>query len=445
MFAYIDMFGKIATISSNELSTEYGYLIDCESGIGPNKRIAEFKILVRDQNEIHGSIQYFAAADKLKINGTKVTSINSVPEFKDSVTGLFKSQLVKFTLNNEGEIKELFTATDKVNETIDGEDNPDYEADYIGYTEDEFTYDVKISKSTAFRGGDMNTFEGFKYFPNLETDIFVVPDMADPSDEDFKVYDNANIFISGKYAPGDVYAYDVDTEYNIGAIVIKVGGTVNVDDVGNSGNFAIVDSFVGGLDENGEEKTILVSAQDVNGYQERIFIEDDDIADTTGICNASYKDRKLTSLPKGSVVQYITNYKGEIAAIRILFIPTAEKSYFEYGDPRVSANYVGLLFYTSFAKVIKVTDSGRILYNGHGYEAANATAGTPEWIWDGDLSTAKRNWDRNTGASIQKPVFYLYDSADDTITTITINDILPEDDMFIVKKSVYTKMVVIYR
>jgi len=31
------------------------------------------------------------------------------------------------------------------------------------------------------------------------------------------------------------------------------------------------------------------------------------------------------------------------------------------------------------------------------------------------------------------------------ITTITSSDILPDDDIFIVKKSVYTELVVVYR
>ncbi len=450
VFAYIDRFGKVATISLNTTSTQYGYLIDCERKIGRGSgSIAEFKILARDQNEIHGSIQYFVAADKFRVNGRRITSIDenftSIPEFVNAATGLFEHQIIQFVLNSDGQIKEIFTAINMYDQKIDGVDNPNYDANYAGYTENKFTYDAYISSATAFRDGDMKTFEGYKFFPSNETTIFVIPQIDDPADEDFKIYDSANLFKSGSYPPGGVYCYDVDTEFNVSAMVVKVGGTINIDDVGNSGKFLIVDSFAGGLNEDGDERTIVISAQDASGVQKKFYLENDDIADLTGKCNASYKNVKFTSLPKGSIVQYMTNSYGEIAAIRILFIPEADKRYFEYGDPRVSAGYIGLEFYTSFAKVIKVTKNKRILFNGHGYEAANATAGTPEWIWDGDLSTAKRKWDRNLAASIQKPSFYLYDTVEDTIKTIKLADILPGDDIFIVKKSVYTNLVVVYR
>lgn len=442
VYAYVDRFGKIAAASENNGSTEYGYLIACGALKEFNSSEAEFKILARDQNEIHGSIQYFVSTEKFKINGKRVTDIDKVEEFY-TATG-FKEQVIKFTLNSEGKIKEIFTATNKVDKLIDGEDNPYYEENYVGFTENEFTYDAYISSSTAFRGGDMMTFEGIKYLPTLETSIFVVPNIDEPFDEDYKMYDNTNLFKSSTYPPGDIYVYDVDDDFNIGAIVVKVGGTVNIDEVGSSGKFAIVDSIQGGTTPQGEVKPILVSAKDENGLQEKIFIDDEDVKDTVGTCNPNYKDVKLTSLPRGSIIQYATNMRGEIAAIRILFIPTEEKTYFEYGEPRISSDYLALIFYSSFAKVIKVTEDGRILFNGHGSEDTDAD-GVIDWIWDGDFSNAKRNWDRNIGAAIQKPSIYLYDKEDKEVTTITLSDILPEDDIFIVKKSVYTNMIVVYR
>lgn len=437
VFAYIDRFGKVATIALNTSSTQYGYLINCERKIGPGSGIAEFKILVRDQNEIHGSVQYFAAADKFKVNGRKITSIDerftSIPEFVNTTTGLFEHQIIKFVLNSDGQVKEISTATNMVSQTINGEDNPNYDANYPGYTEDKFTYDAYIPSTTAFRDGDMMTFEGYKYVPTLNTTIFVIPSIDDPADTDYKIYDNASLFKGGTYPPGNLYCYDVDSDFNIAAMVVKSSGILNIDDVGNSGKFLIIDSFAGGLNEDGEERTIVISSRNSSGVQRELYLANPDIADLTGTCNINYKNVKLTSLPKGSIIQYMTNSYGEIAAIRILFIPEADKRYFEYGDPRVSTDYIGLDFYTAFGKVIKVTRNNRILFNANGMQV------------NGTIDTANRKWDRNLGASLQSPVFYLYDTAEDTITSIKRSDILPGDDIFLVKKSIYTYIIVVYR
>jgi len=444
VYAYIDKFGKIATVSVNEVSAIYGYLISCSRGEGLNSNIAEFKVLVRDQNAMYGTINKYRGAERLRVNGLRTEDIYTVTELFDS--NGFKEQIIKFSLNANGEIKEVFTAKNKVDETIDGTLNPYYEAGYIGYTEGEFTYDVNIPTSAAYRAGDMSTFEGYKYFPNLETDIFVVPTADDAKDEEYKVYDYANLFKSGKYSPGATYVYDVDSDYNMGAVVVKLDESLDVDAVDNAGNFIVVDSFRLELDESGEKKTVLVSAKDSNNKQTTVFLENDELADTFGDVNGGmYKGMKLTELPKGSVIQYMKNFRDEIVAIRILYIPTAEKAYFEFGLPRDPAiGYLPTRFYSAFAKVVKITAGGRLIFNGHGNFDDDGD-GVTDRIWDGNIQTADRAWDRNLGLSTQSPEFYLYDTVTGKITTITSSDILPDDDIFIVKKSVYTELVVVYR
>jgi len=439
--AYFDVFGKIAATKEIVSSAVYGYMVGCTRGKGLDTDKASFKILARDNNNLYGSMQYFESAENFKINGKKVEDIHTVTELFDPQTGL-KRQLIKFVLNGEGKIRSIETALNRAQSTLpNGDQNPNYDAYYAGYDENSFSFDAVIGKSQAYRVGNMGTFEGEPFLPDSMTQIFVIPTIEDDAkDDDYKIYGYTTIFKSGGTHQAPLHLYDVTENYKINAIVIKATAA-DIDAVTSSGSYALVDSFVQGLTEDGERKWMLRSAKDANGEYTDIPIADEEIADTLGVYNASYKDKKLLELPKGSIVQYIKDGYGEIANIAIMFIPDSDnKVYFEYGNTKPSATSMPVKFYSAFGKIFKVTD-GRIIFNAHGEIDDNADK-VVDRIWDGDINTAQRNWDRNLKIAGTK---YLYDSNTGKISTITTEDILPGDDMYIIKSSVYVKFIVIYR
>lgn len=439
--AYFDLFGKLAATKEVVSSAVYGYMVGCTRGEGLDTDKASFKIFARDNNNLFGSMQYFEAAENFKVNGKKVEDIHTITELFDPQTGL-KRQLVKFILNSEGKIRSLETALNRAQATLpNGDQNPNYDAYYAGYDENSFSFDAVIGKSQAYRVGSMGTFEGEPFLPDSMTQIFVIPTIEDDAkDDDYKIYGYTTIFKSGGTHQAPLHLYDVTENYKINAIVIKATAA-DIDAVTSSGSYALVDSFVQGLTEDGERKWMLRSAKDANGEYTDIPIADEEIADTLGAYNASYKDKKLLELPKGSIVQYIKDGYGEIANIAIMFIPDSDnKVYFEYGNTKPSATSMPVKFYSAFGKIFKVTD-GRIIFNAHGEIDDNADK-VVDRIWDGDINTAQRNWDRNLKIAGTK---YLYDSNTGKISTITTEDILPGDDMYIIKSSVYVKFIVIYR
>lgn len=425
VLAYTNKFGKIADFEYITASTVYGYLV----GVKVNKGLdtsAQFKILAYDNNNLWGSMQYFDSAEKYYINGNKVEDIYSIPELYNPTTG-FKKQIVKFVLGKDGKLKHLYTAKNMVDEKIDGADNPNYDSNYIGYTENEFTYDAYIKKSLAYRGGHMDSFEAEPFIPVSDTVVFLIPSGEDPKDEDYKIYKYTGIFQQEKTSPADVYCYDVTPDYNIGAIVLKASAA-NVDNVASSRNFALVDSFILSLNEDGEEKWIMRSGKDADGNEIEYVLADENLTDTLGDVHESYKNKRLLDLPKGSVVQYITNGVGEIAAVRILFTPQKEKVYYEYGSTASSASSISLKIFATFAKVIKYTNDGRLLLNGKGIQEDGTM-----------LHTYIRNF--QLGGCLK----YLYDSSTNRLTTIEPTDILPGDDIFMVRALTNTKMIIVFR
>lgn len=432
VFAYLDMFGKIAAIRGNNSTLKYGWLMDCTRGGGLNTEDVSFKLLADDENELHGSIQKFKGAKNLRVNGVKVEDIYKVSELF-SESGLTE-QVVKFSLNHEGDIKELYTAIDKVNAKIsEGVTNPYFDENYCGYTEDAFTYDDYItaySSSMAYRGGDHLTIEGEPFVPTISTQIFVIPNKANPKDSDYKMFDNNTMFKSGGIPSADLKFYDINSDYEIGVIVVQ-NAKKGICSVQNSSPRLVIDSFMQGINEDGDPVTMVLGCKKADGTRTELAIADVDLAHTSEDWNKKYVGTKLISLPKGSVIQYDKDSSGAIGAFRILYMPTEVKSYFETQDGSNNLDYkISLLFYTAYAKVVKVV-GGRIIFNAVGMGA------------DGDVTKATRTWDRNLRASDAE--IYLYDSASDKLSTFSLSDILPGDDIFIVKRSVYTEQVIVYR
>ena len=433
VFAYLDMFDKIAAVKENTSALRYGYLIKGARGTGLDTQNASFRILAEDENELHGSVQTYKGSENLKVNGVKTEDIYTAKELFNN--GKVVKQLIKFSLNHKGEIKEIYTAIDKVTkEDSNGIANPHYEENYCGYTEGQFTYDAYIAASTssmAFRAGDMGTIEGEPFIPTLDTHIFVIPGGDSPSESEYRMYDNGTVFVSGKYPAANVHFYDINSDYEVGACLLK-NPTKTVSSVKLSSPRLVIDSFMKGVNSDGDQATIVLGCKKADGSRAELVLANGVELNhpDNDIWNKKYVGKKLTDLPKGSIISYEKNSKGEIEDIGIHYIPEKNGTYFEMGETANADFKISVTFYTAFAKVVKVAGS-RIIFNA---------AGIGE---DKDVKTAVRTWDRNLSAADAE--VYLYDSAKDKLTTFSLADILPNDDIFIVKRSVYTELIVVYR
>ena len=125
--------------------------------------------------------------------------------------------------------------------------------------------------------------------------------------------------------------------------------------------------------------------------------------------STTYKGMRLIDLPRGSVIRYVKNVRGEITGIRILHVPTMDgdgnyvHSYYEYDKNGYKKTTMPD---SSFAKIIKCTSSSRLLYNAEGVRLAGGT-----------LDGADRSWDRNMGAA--KAIVYIYDKETDKYSALT--------------------------
>jgi len=443
VFACFDMFGKVAGFKVNNLDAQYGYLMACDKEDKFDESKTFFRILVRDENYIYGSIKLFDGTETLKINGERFKDLYDVsPLWGNKGT---KKQLVKFVLNHEGKIKELYTAKDRITKEISKDvPNPDYVANYKGYDEHNFTYDAKIASLNAYRA-TLGTFEGEPYTLNVSTALFLIPSGEGAKESEYKVMDAKAMFYTTTTLEKDAHIYDVSADYVISAMVLRTdSNTKPIDAVKSTSNVIIIDSFVKALDEDGEPRMMVQSTKKADGTQKREILASEDLVDETGgIANDKYLGMKMTDLPKGSVVQYARDGYKEIAAIRILYIPTDENEYFEFALPRIDETYLGMEFYTTFAKVVKVTSGNRLIFNGN-----NTGILTDEnkkaVVWDGDLETANRKWDRNLTLSSVSNI-YVFDKATKKLTQIKSSDLLPNDDILLVMKNSAIQMIVVYR
>ena len=442
VFACFDMFGKVAGFKINNLDAQYGYLMACDKEDKFDESKTFFRILVRDENYIFGSIKLFDGTETIKINGEKVKDLYDVScLWGDKGT---KKQLVKFVLNHDGKIKELYTAKDRITKPTDTAPNPDYVANYKGYDEHNFTYDATIKSSNAYRS-TLGTFEGEPYTLNTSTALFLIPSGEGAKESEYKVMDAKAMFYSTTTLDENAHFYDVSADYIISALVLRTDSNSKpIDVVKSTGNVIIVDSFVKSLDEDGEMRMMVQSTKDADGKQKKEILASEDLVDETGgIANDKYLGMKMTDLPKGSAVQYARDGYGEIAAIRILYVPTDKNEYFEFALPRIDKTYLGMEFYTTFAKVIKVTSGNRLIFNGNNTGILK-DANDKAVVWDGDLETANREWDRNLSLSSVSNI-YVFDKATKKLTQINSSDLLPNDDILLVMKNSEIKMIVVYR
>ena len=420
-----DVFGFVAAVKE-PYTKNYGYLISYTQKIGLKNK-TQFKIFTAEDG---GIVKVLDGADTVRVNGNKLGKIEDEPALFDAASSNIKSQLVIYKTNSENKITEINTAKDKFNESVNGEANPDYVSDYIGYSEEEFSLDFAFTGQIAYRAGDMQSFDAHKTRIADTCKVFIIPNVDNPDDDEYKLF-TKTYFLNDTYYK-NLSFYDVTSDYEAQAIVCLLGEgeAASQDSIANGTPLAVVDKITHSVNHNGEEVPTFKGWS--NGQYVSLVSSKEEIKHNTTVYNPEYYGKQLKDLPQGSVIQYETNGRGEISQIRILLIPTDNTFFFESRGavPTAISEYHGVL-YMGYGKVIKRTKNG-IIYNAHS-DGENQ-----------ELDGTDKAWDRHISVRDSINV-YLYEKEENKVKKVNNMELKDEDIVFVQMNHANLVSIVIYR
>ncbi len=354
---YLDIEGKIAGADiTKKVGNKYAYMINAGLTSGLNPR-AQFKLFKADEN-----IVVLKGAEKILFNDKKMNG----QEVYESLLGSDNKvipQLIRYDINEEGEITSLNTYKNKTN--ISG---------YKGYDDKEFTLDAKFDSVAFYR----NVGNGYRF--DQKTLIFHVP--TNKSDEE--LYSIGSFDTGSPVEKNRVYMYDV-SKFNVISVMVlddsdKDGGSG--DDVPVRGDypFVVVQRVTQIINDDGEK------VYKVYGFSKGKFSEW--LTENLNVSNVTeyvspggirigpmvpnnytkwgFVDRKVGDLKPGDVIQCSINGRGEIVKFRTLFsselpgidtqdVETGE--YFDISENESQSYLVGSMLTTIFGEVTEVSNN----------------------------------------------------------------------------------------
>ena len=237
---YIDSFGKIAGYDTTLSAEKYGLVLNIAEAGSSVKPCVQIKLL--DES---GAVQTYNAAKKYKLNKQSEKSENIIgnPAFFDS--GSVRNDLIRYNLNQEGEINEIITVTDRSTDA-DKSSNRDI-----------LSLDVKLGK-VKYKSQLLSVSGKNTYAIDINRPIFFTT-----TDSDIKALQIEESVYSGKASEylsdyttinGTVSLYDID-EYGLpGAVVVYDYSPTMIP---TTNQIAVVKKALGGTNENGEDTKFL--------------------------------------------------------------------------------------------------------------------------------------------------------------------------------------------
>lgn len=434
---YLDTFGKAAALKkvmTNIGENFYAYLIEGRYiEDGEREDMYSFKLLYSktDISSVESVVKTHLTADNIRVDGEKFKNLKAASKLYNQNTHKFIRQLVKVKINDKSEITSIVTAKDKFNKYIGGKEengkNPDYVDNYIGCCIDDFTLDFIVSSGTAYRGQNQQTFEATKFKTNGKTIIFNVSDVEDADDDEFQIFTSS--YLKGELSYPTAYIYDTTDDFNAGIIVLKkieTGTASGVDSVKADDPMVVVDSIVSTINHAGDVVD-AIKGTDMGGNEITVVPAGLDMKDKAGAWNLAYYGKKISDLPRGSIVQYRKNSRGEMLEMRILFIPDENsKSSEKNNDNTVSEFRIVGQLYAGYGKAIKTSENS-IIFNAH-YDASY-----PDGI--------KHSWDRNLMSGNVVEV----NAADKIVRKAALSEIRENDRVFVTKTYNWLANVVVYK
>ena len=264
---YLDVMGKVAAVDTTvSVSSNYAYLLRAATSDATEE--STFKLFTKEGKEVT-----LTANEKIRFNGVGGTYASDVVEQLKDSSGT-KKQLIIYSLNSDGKIASIHTATEgEVNENV--------------FTKN-FTYVNEKFNEKTNKIGDVRL-----------TSSTIIFDINEDS-ADYKL-GKLSMFEDG--SSYNITVYDMGYDSVAKAIVVTDSNL----QTNAESSIAVVQKVNNATNDDEEITEVLTAYKD--GKEVRVFAED------VGILVKGDNEK----LETGDIIQYVTNANGEITNIRVLF------------------------------------------------------------------------------------------------------------------------------
>ncbi|MBE7015424.1 MAG: S-layer homology domain-containing protein [Ruminococcaceae bacterium] len=264
---YLDVMGKIAGVDTTvSVSSNYAYLLRAATSDATEE--STFKLFTKEGKEVT-----LTANEKIRFNGVGGTLASDVVEQLKDAEGT-KKQLIIYSLNNDGKIASIHTATEgEVNENV--------------FTKN-FVYENQKFNAKTNKIGDVRL--------TSKTIIFDInEDSADYKMGKLSMFEDGSSY--------NITVYDMGYDSVAKAIVVTDSNL----QTNAESSVAVVQKVNNATNDDEEITEVLTAFKD--GKEVKVFAED------IGILVKGDNEK----LETGDIIQYVTNANGEITNIRVLF------------------------------------------------------------------------------------------------------------------------------
>ena len=307
---YLDINERIAGISKPSVENlYYGYLIDTEC----TYRLGGYDAQMRIFNTATENIVNYKLTQNVTLNdsnkdkyGRTLNPQRAIDEFYSK--GVIKNQLVKFQLNNEGEIYRLYKAYNNTEEPFEADDRFTLDYDYPTSNKGGVTYSfVVYNPSTNVINNELSISGAY---------CLEVPELAEgekmiDKEEEISVVNPTAVWVNPNHTLSKIKIYDMD-ENKIGAVAVREKASGGG---GHAADFMYIDKIATVLDEvSGEE------IKQLSGYYKGAYV-------SYPVENSNEVNEDIHSLKKGDVIRILLK-RGKIAGIIKMFTPTGSSNGF---------------------------------------------------------------------------------------------------------------------
>ncbi len=410
---FVNHLGKIIGVSYGSGGYKYAYL----TKVRYNENIPSDVVTITAFTD-DGKFVDLKAAAKIKINEGKAIVRGNIKNdpiiFKN---GRVNPQLVVFETNAEGEVSRIRTAVDGSTMTP--------EQRYKVFSRDAaYAYTGSQDFATRYAGGNWKLFAS-RYRVGNDTKVFMIPTKLDDVAL-FSVGGAATLVADTFYH--DIQFFDEDKDGYVGAIIIKA---VEGNACGDSSAAGVITKVSTAVDENDENLTMLTIA---NGSTETNIMPttpqvkayiDYVITDSTDtVCADKSQPIALSQLEPGDVIRYNTRSDGRITGLEVLLrgnhAVNAENAPGAARQP-LDNYYYGT--YSAYVDVDTVVDGGI----------------------KGIVPLASDPTKQNTRIYPYAGTILLFEKDYDAATTISPDDISPDDFIYFYGPYSGFKIAVVYR
>lgn len=332
---YFDINKAVCIVKENSSMRGYGYLqaASLKTGLSQN---ANLRVVMQD-----GSVQELTTNSKSKLDGVKTNG---------RAFAMLSPQLIRYSIKGDGVVAEIETATT---------------CNQVG--NDVFAMNYR-SDSSKYYGDRLKVFSSVYQIAG-GTKVFWIPEETD-NIEEYIVSSGEELITDKSYS---VSVYDVDSNYNCGAIVIDVSAsekrTLEYGDP-----VAIIQEVSNIFDKDGNLCLDIVVRKD--GELTHIYFDSEGGEDVTGNWIPNYVSRQTANgnnpFSKGEVLQYYMDSKSHVKYFRMILTKDAidnnlsyEKNFGEYGA--ISQDRYFSELYTLLGKVENKVQGKIIASTDNGY------------------------------------------------------------------------------